>query len=180
MNVLRIIENLKGRFNWYVLKLLSSSTGRNSRILRPMRLDNVKGMSFGSEVVIGNLSWLMAGRGVKKSLIVGDRVRIGNFAHIIAKSSVVIEDSVLIADKVFISDSTHSFKSFDLPIRDQEVVGLKNVVIGHGSWIGEGACIIGSSIGRNTVVGANSVVVSDMPDNVVVGGVPARIIKKIG
>ena len=50
--------------------------------------------------------------------------------------------------------------------------------IGDNSWIGNHAAIIGCSVGRHCVVGANAVVTRDVPDYCVVAGSPARIIKR--
>ena len=60
----------------------------------------------------------------------------------------------------------------------QGVTQKRDVVIGNGSWIGEHVCIIGASIGRHCVIGANSVVTRDIPDYSVAVGSPAVIIKK--
>ena len=50
--------------------------------------------------------------------------------------------------------------------------------VGHNVWIGYGACILrGVTIGNNCVIGTSSVVTKDVPDNAVVGGVPARVIR---
>lgn len=52
------------------------------------------------------------------------------------------------------------------------------ITIGNNCYIGLGAKIFGNvKIGNNVIIGANAVVTSDIPDNAVVGGVPARIIK---
>jgi serine O-acetyltransferase len=67
------------------------------------------------------------------------------------------------------------------------VIGNKNlkddgsrVTIGDDCYLGLGAKVFGEvTIGNNAVVGANAVVVNDIPDNCVVGGIPARIIKKM-
>jgi len=54
------------------------------------------------------------------------------------------------------------------------------VRIGDGSWIGHGAVILpGVTIGRHVVVGANSVVTSDIPDFSVAVGSPARVIRQL-
>lgn len=52
------------------------------------------------------------------------------------------------------------------------------VVVGNNCYFGLGAKILGSlSIGNNAIIGANAVVTKDVPDNAVVGGVPAKILK---
>lgn len=51
-------------------------------------------------------------------------------------------------------------------------------MIGNVAWIGENVCIIGASVGKNSVIGANSVVTRDIPDFCVAVGSPARVIKK--
>lgn len=53
-----------------------------------------------------------------------------------------------------------------------------NVHVGEGSWIGAGATVIpGIKIGKWCVIGAGAVVIRDVPDNAVVAGVPAKVIK---
>ena len=54
------------------------------------------------------------------------------------------------------------------------------VVIGDGSWLGHGTVVLpGATIGRHVVVGANSVVTGNLPDNCVAAGVPARVLKQL-
>ncbi|AXY02862.1 hypothetical protein D1115_17910 [Vibrio alfacsensis] len=53
-------------------------------------------------------------------------------------------------------------------------------IIGNNVYIAPGAKIIGGiHIGDNVAIGANAVVVTDVPDNVTVGGIPAKIISKM-
>ncbi|MEF1172714.1 acyltransferase [Vibrio sinaloensis] len=92
--------------------------------------------------------------------------------------SVAIGERVLIADGVYISDNLHSFDDVDKSVIDQPVVSAGNVNIGDNVWIGEGVSIVGASIGRNSVVGANSVVTHDIPEYSVAVGSPARVIKQ--
>ena len=62
----------------------------------------------------------------------------------------------------------------------EQGVSTQPVVIGDDVWIGANAVILpGVTIGRHCVVAAGAVVTKDVPDNTVVGGVPAKIIKKL-
>jgi len=168
-------------FKYYWYRLIFKKVGRKTRILKPLRIDGGGNINLGSGVVIGKLTWLAAqpvNLGQKSNLSIGDGSRIGNFNHIYATSEIVIGENVLTADKVYISDNQHSFDLVDIPIWKQKIKQLKAVSIGEGTWIGENACIIGASIGRYCVVGANSIVKSNIPDYCVAVGSPAKIVKR--
>ncbi|MCR5226135.1 MAG: hypothetical protein K6E27_02830 [Eubacterium sp.] len=109
---------------------------------------------------------------------INDSTTIGHFSHIVAVHSVTIGKSVLIADRVFISDCSHRYEDVSIPIIKQDIKKLAPVSIGEGSWIGENVCICGASIGKHCVIGANSVVTTDIPDYCVAVGSPAKIVKK--
>jgi len=88
---------------------------------------------------------------------------------------ITIDDGVLIAPKVSLLSEGH-------PLSSQERHSLvpRPIHIKKNAWIGANATILhGVTIGENSVVAAGSVVSKDVPDNVVVGGTPAKIIKKI-
>lgn len=156
-----------------------NNLGKKSCIFKPMQIDNPNGISIENNVFIANYAWLMGPNSKKeKGLIIGNNTTIGHFAHIIADKEVIIENDVLIADKVFISDCTHNYNDINIPIKNQEISFISPVHIGEGSWIGENVCICGASVGKHCVIGANSVVLNDVPDYCVVAGVPAKIIKK--
>jgi acetyltransferase-like isoleucine patch superfamily enzyme len=93
---------------------------------------------------------------------------IGAFTYINAQKGVVIEDEVQIGSHC----SIYSVSTIDG--REGEVVLRKNCRIGSHTVI-----LPGVTVGRNSVVGACSLVRADIPDNVVAVGVPARVIKKI-
>lgn len=154
--------------------------GRHSVVMKPIQIDGANNISIGNKTYIAHGAWLL-GRTRKDnqpSLKIGDHVQIGHYAHITAGYNIEIQDSVLLADKVYISDIGHSYQNIDLPILAQNERILGQVLIGSGSWIGENVCIIGASVGKNCVVGANSVVISDIPDFCVAVGAPARIVKQ--
>jgi len=113
-------------------------------------------------------------------ITVGDHVLlIGTI--IVARKSVEIGDETMVAPNVVISDSDFHVvwppeRRFDLaPIEE-----AKPVKIGRRVWIGLNAIILkGVSIGDNSVIGAGSVVTSDIPPNVLAAGVPARVIRRL-
>ena len=152
------------------------SFGKGSIIVSP-RIFNPKYIYIGKNCLINDKVWL-ASSGNGSKLIIGNRVRIGRFSEIFAIQSITIEEGVVIAENTYISDNTHSFDDVNIPIRDQEVIPLNNVVVGSGTWIGRNACIMGCKTGRNCVIGAFSFVKKDIPDYCVVVGNPARIVKR--
>ena len=109
---------------------------------------------------------------------IGDYTYIGRNAHIVSVRDVKIGSSVLIADKVYISDNLHDYQDIEVPIKSQAVVFKKSVYIGDHSWLGENVCVIGASVGKHSIVGANSVVTSDIPDYSIAVGAPAKVIKQ--
>ena len=74
-------------------------------------------------------------------------------------------------------DFDHGVTEVERPIRLQGIY-KRNVRVGHNVWIGYGACVLrGVEIGDNSIVGTNAVVTKDVPENAVVAGVPARVIR---
>jgi len=110
-------------------------------------------------------------------LSIGSGSNIGRRNHFFALRSVTIGCNVITASNVYISDCTHDFSDPQTPIMYQPVLPLSPVDIGDGSWIGQNECIVGCRIGRNCVIGAGAVVLSDIPDFSVAVGAPARIVK---
>ncbi|GGI28261.1 acyltransferase [Pedobacter mendelii] len=166
--------------HWYYI-LVFAKIGKNTRIQKLLRLECPEHIFIGDDVNIGVNSWLAANPLTGQTdcnLIIGNRTYIGNFAHIYCVGKITIGENVLIADKVYISDNLHRYEDVNIAILDQSVKQLKNVLIGDGSWIGENVCIIGANVGKNCVIGANSVVTKDIPDFCVAVGSPAKVIKR--
>ena len=83
----------------------------------------------------------------------------------------------MIADRVMLIDFDHGMVDVERPIRMQGIY-KRDVEVGHNVWIGYGACILrGVKVGDNAVVGTSAVVATDVADNAIVGGVPARVIR---
>ncbi|MFT3903587.1 MAG: sugar O-acetyltransferase [Niabella sp.] len=88
---------------------------------------------------------------------------------------ITIEDNVLIAPKVSLLSEGHPLEP-----ENRHALVPKPIHIKKNAWIGAGATILqGVTIGENAVVASGAVVSKDVPDNVIVGGIPAKIIKSI-
>lgn len=108
---------------------------------------------------------------------IGDGSNIGPRNHIFAAQSVRIGRKVISGPNVFISDCTHEYSDVRIPVIDQEVRVVNNTSVGDDSWLGINSIIMGCSVGRHCIIGANSVVLSDIPDYCVAVGNPARIVR---
>lgn len=160
---------------WKYLK-----TGRKTAVLKPIRIIGKRNICLGKKVLIREGAYICTrnDRQLQCYLNIADGVNIGHYSHIVATHSVIIDEYVLIADKVFISDSSHTYENIDMPIIEQGIHNIGKVHIGAGSWIGDNVAIIGATIGKNCVIGANSVVTKNIPDYTVAAGIPAKILKQ--
>jgi carbonic anhydrase/acetyltransferase-like protein (isoleucine patch superfamily) len=111
-------------------------------------------------------------------LRIGDRCSIGRASHVVAHRRVVIGDDVITGPSCYVTDQNHVYADPEVPIARQWPAD-DPVEIGAGSWIGAGAVILpGTRLGRNTVVGAGSVVRGSFADHAVLAGVPARLVRR--
>lgn len=166
---------------YYYYKQQLGRFGFGSVIISPLRIDGKENIMIGKAVIIRYKTWLAATAikpGDKALLSIGNGSCIGNFNHIYATKSIIIGTKVLTADKVYISDNLHGYEDISTAILDQPVKQNNEVVIGDGTWVGENVCILGVTIGKNCVIGANAVVTKNLPDFSVAVGNPARIIKR--
>lgn len=181
MNINRFKSLLYYLFVYPYYKIIIKHIGFKSKIISPLKIDNPSNIYIGDNVIIQYKTWLAAIplTGAKEcKLIIQDGSRIGNFNHIYATSEIIIGKNVLIADKVYITDNSHSYADVNVVINNQPIKQLQKVRIGDGAWIGESACIIGSNVGKQSVIGANAVVTKNIPDYCIAVGAPAKIIKR--
>lgn len=138
-----------------------------------------KNIVFGERVQIRPYCDIYGG---DEGLVIGNNCDIGTRNRI--AGHVCIEESVLTGPDVFICSYDHEYRDISKSVIEQkEFIPKRNkhdgIIIGSGSWIGIHAVISGDvHIGKHCVIGANSVVIMDVPDFCVVAGAPAKILKR--
>lgn len=110
-----------------------------------------------------------------KNITIGENVFINACCHFQDHGGVVIGDGCQIGHNVVFATLNHA-----LPPEERKHTYPAPIVLGKNVWVGSNSTILqGVTVGDNAVVAAGAVVNKNVPDNVVVGGVPAKIIKKI-
>ncbi|MBO9635622.1 MAG: sugar O-acetyltransferase [Chitinophagaceae bacterium] len=111
-----------------------------------------------------------------KNIRIGKNVFINFDCTFLDLGGITIDDNVLIAPKVSILSEGHPVSP-----EDRHALVPQPIHIRKNAWIGANATILpGVTIGENAIVAAGAVVSKDVPDNTIVGGIPARIIKTVG
>ena len=173
-----IMNQRDARPRWYIRLLapLYQHRGRGSKIYWTVRMDTppYRKFSLGRHSVVESYSCVNNAVG---DVVIGDYTRIGIHNTIIGP--VTIGSHVNLAQGITVTALNHNFEDKNKRI-DEQGVSTKPVVIGDDVWIGANAVILpGVTIGKHAVVAAGAVVTTDIPENTVVGGVPAKVIKKL-
>jgi acetyltransferase-like isoleucine patch superfamily enzyme len=157
--------------------------GKGSVVEAYVRLSclSEEGFDIGERVTLGKYS-ILESTGVLwnlgKGLKIGDDSALGDWTFIGASGGVRIGRNVLMGQRVAIHSQNHVMERTDVPIQRQGVT-QEGVIVGDGCWLGSGCILLdGTVLGPGCVVAAGAVVTTSFPGNVLVGGVPARIIKE--
>jgi acetyltransferase-like isoleucine patch superfamily enzyme len=134
----------------------------------------------GARLRIGRWAWIGHGCKIRVhegEVSIGAKTVIGQECTISAFQHVSIGRECIIADRVMMIDFDHGVTEVDRPIRLQGIY-KRDVHVGHNVWIGYGACVLrGVDVGDNSVVGTSAVVTRSFPENAVLAGVPARMLR---
>ena len=159
-----------------------------ARIVRfPIDIRGKKFIRISSGFTTGRNCRIEAYPSDNKSVVIsfGENVQINDFVHITAMENVSIGNNVLMACKIYISDCSHGIYEGNAndSLPDSHPIDrtykTKPVRIEDNVWIGESVSVLpGVTIGKNSIIGANSVVTKNIPENSIAVGNPARVIKK--
>ena len=134
----------------------------------------------GAVVRLGRWCWIGHGSKIRAHegvVEIGAKTVLGQECTISAFQHVSIGRECIVADRVMLIDFDHGVVEVERPIRLQGIY-KRDVHVGNNVWIGYGACVLrGVTVGDNCVIGTNTVVTKDVPDNAVVAGAPARVLR---
>ena len=140
------------------------------------------GLFIGENVSLGYSTYIRVSGSYRS---IGNRIKIGNNVGLgthgyygCGVGYLTIGNDCIFGNYVSIHPESHNYEDNVLPIRLQGVSSVGGVCIGNNCWIGAKATILdGTKIGDGCIIAAGAVVKGEFPDNVIIGGVPAKIIK---
>lgn len=108
-----------------------------------------------------------------RSLHIGARVFINQLCCFMSRGNITIEEDVKIGPRVNLITLNHGIKP-----DERRIITSQPIYIKRNAWLGAAVTVIpGVTIGENSIVGAGAVVTHDVPDNAIVAGVPAKVIR---
>ena len=160
--------------------------GGKVRLVRyPVIIRGKKYIDFGKQLTTGYYCRIeVNGKHKEKVLLLGENVNIGDNVSIRCAHKITIGNNVLLGSRVLIIDNSHgSYSGMEqdnpnVAPNVRPLVGAP-ICIEDNVWIGEGSVIqMGVTIGKGSIIAANSVVTHNVAAETIVGGVPARELKK--
>ena len=141
-----------------------------------------KGVSFGNNVSIGAHSRVVVSttlNEIGEHIIIGNNVGIGEFAYLGGAGGLEIGDDCIVGQYLSCHPENHNYQDTSQLIRNQGV-NRSGIKIGKNCWIGSKVTILdGVTIGNGCIIAAGAVVNASFPDNCIIGGVPAKLLKTI-
>jgi acetyltransferase-like isoleucine patch superfamily enzyme len=194
-NMIKIIQGFNQLLNFHKISIIRWVKGQYVQIHNPhlniispvlWSYDNLNSIKISSNVCIGPFSEIIAYSHVKESkvlgcLIIEENVIVGSHANIrAAGGKIFIGRNSMLAQHISLIAANHTISS-DLLYRelnwDESKTGIH---IDENVWIGTGVTILpGCSIGKNSVIGAGSVVTKNVPESEIWAGIPAKKLRSI-
>jgi acetyltransferase-like isoleucine patch superfamily enzyme len=133
-------------------------------------------LHVGKGVLIRSFKWNPVEISIAKGaeIIIADNAFINQGVRMVASNTIYIGKNVQIGDEsILMGNDFHATSA-------KTAVKTGNIIIDDGAWLATRVIVLrGCRVGKNAVVGANSVVTKNIPDNVFAAGIPAQIIKTL-
>jgi acetyltransferase-like isoleucine patch superfamily enzyme len=158
--------------------------GEGSYIRRPYSISGRKCVKMGSRtLILGGLHIeaiaKYAGVTYWPMIEIGSDVYIGGSAYLTAVNRISIGDGCVLSEHVYITDEIHGIDPKGGPIMKQPLINKGPVTIGRACFLGFRTAVMpGVTLGEHCVVGANSTVTRSFPAYSMIGGSPARLLKR--
>jgi len=185
------IQQLALKRNFHYSNLKALRRGQIELIQEPPKCNQLTKVTGAGKVIVGNgcsFGYILGGRHrsgyieiqpryAHSKIVFGDNVFTNNNLFICAANYVYIGDNTLIGEHVTIMDhEAHGVQ----PNQRRKIGEIGTVIIGKNVWVGNDVTILkNSDIGDNSIIAASAVVSGKFPPNVIIGGIPARVIKSI-
>lgn len=136
-------------------------------------------LTLGEQVHFEPDVWITGGPGA--TIAIGGGTFLNRGVMVSAMDRIEIGEHCMFANGSLITDANHRFDDLELPIPWQGFTSKGPTIIGDNVWAGANVVITsGVTIGRRTVIGANSVVTTDLPPFSICAGSPAKVLRRYG
>ncbi len=158
--------------------------GKNVTIYNHTQIDGYasRKVIIGNNVTIGAFSNISCTSHLSKYGVgfkIGNNSSCGDYSQFGAAGGIEIGNDVIMGSYISFHSENHNFNDCSKLIREQGVTSL-GIKIGNNVWVGAKATFLdGCQVGNNCVIAAGAVVNGVFPKNVVIGGVPAKVLKEI-
>ncbi|MDF2820342.1 MAG: dapH 1 [Clostridiales bacterium] len=159
-------------------KIKFRSFGNFSYIGKPIYLSGTKKVTIANKVrIFPGLRMEVYGKNGK--ITIEENVSIGQNLHITSSDDeLIIGKNTTILGNVYITNIDHEYRIIGKHIMDQDYI-IKKTIIGENCFIGFGVGIqAGTILGKQCIIGSNSIVRGTFPDYCVIAGAPAKVVKK--
>jgi acetyltransferase-like isoleucine patch superfamily enzyme len=162
----------------------------------PRKIVNPRNISIGENVFLGPNTFLnaivqypttwMEKSGRKEDIqyfnpkiTIGSNVTATSGLQVVAQDTITIENDVMFASNIHINDALHGYAHADEAYKYQPLWRIAPILIKRGCWIGQNVVILpGVTIGKLSIIGANSIVTKSIPSRCIAVGNPVKVIKK--
>lgn len=178
----KIAKNVFVGKNVKVIEKKYLTIGQKTKLQDEVYIDALSrgGVQLGNQVILGRKTRIECTGGLQhigKGVKIGNRTTFGNDCMFGAAGGIEVGDNVVAGQFIRFHSENHNYNDLMKLIREQGV-SHKGIRIGNNCWIGAGVVFLdGAELGDGCVVGANAVVTKKFPNNVVLAGIPAKVIR---